>query len=82
MIGNGASQQAQPEQQEQRDITTEDIHRQQRANLALRALDLEAENVMLQQENQKLKAEIEELRTPAGSVNKTRNHPVPSISDA
>lgn len=47
-------------------VTADDIHRQQRANLALRALDLEAENYLLQQEVQLLKKQIEELG--AGSV--------------
>jgi hypothetical protein len=62
-----------PQQQEQRDITKEDIHSQQRAHLALRSLDLEAENVMLQQENGKLKQRIEELEGVAAEHAKPAN---------
>lgn len=51
----------QPQQEPQRPITAEDIQRQQRASLALRALDLETENVLLQQEVAQLKARIEDL---------------------
>jgi len=80
MMSNGASQGQMAQQPEQRDITKEDIQTQQRANLAIRALDLEAENVLLQQENQKLKARIEELESMP--VGKQRPHPVPTISDA
>lgn len=79
MLSNGAEQQM-PQQQLSQEFTAEDVHRQQRANLALRALDLEVENVLLQQENQKLKVRIEELESlPAG---KQRVHPVTTISDA
>jgi len=79
--GNGGMQQPQMAQQpeQQRDITTEDIQRQQRANLALRALDLEAENVILQQEVAKLKARIAELEAPPV---RRQGHPIPAQSDA
>lgn len=60
MRSNGAMQQP-PPAEPQREITAEDVHRQQRANLALRALDLEAENVLLQQEVERLKARLAEL---------------------
>lgn len=80
MTNNGAAQERQMQQPEQREITKEDVQNQQRANLALRSLDLEAENVMLQQENAKLKARIEELESMP--VGKQRAHPIPSISDA
>jgi hypothetical protein len=76
--GNGGMQQPQ-QPEEQREITTEEIHRQQRANLALRSLDLEAENVMLQQEVAKLKARIAELEIPPV---RRQGHPVPAQSDA
>ena len=79
MTNNGAAQ-GPMAQQEQREITKEDVQNQQRANLALRSLDLEAENIMLQQENQKLKARIGELE--ALPPVKQRAHPVTSISDA
>jgi hypothetical protein len=80
MIGNGQGPVPQQEQ-EQRPVTAEDIQRQQRAYLSLRALDLEAENILLQQEIQKLKAEIEELKVAPLGKNR-QSHPVPSISDA
>jgi cell division protein FtsB len=80
MTNNGAAQERPMQQPEQRDITKEDVQNQQRANLALRSLDLEAENVLLQQENAKLKARIEELESMPPAKN--RSHPIPSISDA
>lgn len=43
-------------------VTADDIQRQQRAHLALRALDLEVENVLLQQEVQRLTARVAELQ--------------------
>lgn len=70
---NGSEGRPQPETP----TTAEDIHRQQRAFLALRALDLEAENILLHQEVQRLKARIEELETavPKVPVNKSVHHP-------
>lgn len=57
---------------EPRSITAEDVFRNQRANLALRALDLEVELVLLQEdhkrliaENSALKTRVEELETAA-----------------
>jgi hypothetical protein len=49
-------------QPEQRPVTADDIYRNQRANLALRALDLEAEVVLLQQEKARLEQENAELK--------------------
>jgi hypothetical protein len=63
--GNGATQQPPAPPEPQREITAEDVHRQQRANLALRALDLEAENVLLQQEVERLRARLAELEMVA-----------------
>jgi lipid II:glycine glycyltransferase (peptidoglycan interpeptide bridge formation enzyme) len=47
---------------EQRPVTANDIYRNQRANLALRALDLEAEVVLLQQEKARLEQENAQLK--------------------
>jgi len=66
-VVNGATEDTRPQ------LTSDDIHRQQRANLALRTLDLEAENIMLQQEVRQLKAKIEELESAAFPA--PRSHP-------
>jgi hypothetical protein len=61
--------QPQPQQEPPRPITPEDIWRNQRANLSLRALDLEAEVILLQQENQRLQQRVAELTgQPVGSA--------------
>jgi hypothetical protein len=59
---NGA---AHPELQQQVQLlTAESIHRQQRDNLMIRALDLECENVLLKQEVQRLTALLGERPAP------------------
>ena len=64
---NGATEDTRPQ------LTSDDIHRQQRANLALRTLDLEAENIILQQEVRQLKARIEELELAKFPAPKSRS---------
>lgn len=60
MLSNGAVHE-QPSLPAPQAVTVEEVHRQQRAHLAMRALDLEAENFLLQQEVQRLIARVEEL---------------------
>lgn len=63
MLNGSHEPQPEPQPEQPQRFTTEEIHRQQRANLALRALDLEAENIMLQQEIQRLNTRVTELET-------------------
>lgn len=77
---NGASHEppVPPQPSEQPPVTADDIQRQQRGYLALRSLDLEVENVLLQQEVQRLKARIAELEiTTAGKKPTIELHPDP-----
>lgn len=63
MRSNGAAHPPpQPIEPPPQPVTADEIQRQQRAHLALRALDLEVENVLLQQEVQRLTARVAELQ--------------------
>jgi hypothetical protein len=52
-----------PRPQEQRPVTAQDIHLQQRAGLALRGLDLEVELILKQEENRRLSDELAQARS-------------------